>query len=109
MGECDMKEVEIKLIGRTLTAVLPVEIDHHTARDVRERIDKEMFLHRPDTLKLDFSYVQFMDSSGLALIIGRVGTAEAVGAIVKLFGMSERLVRLVRLAGIERMSGLTIV
>ncbi len=104
-----MKEVEIKLTGRTLIAVLPTEIDHHIAKDVRERIDKEMFLHRPDTLKLDFSYVQFMDSSGLALIIGRVGTAEAVGALVKLFGMSDRLLRLVRLAGIEKMTSLTIV
>lgn len=103
-----MKDVEIKISGRTLTAILPEEIDHHSAKRIREKVDKEMFLHRPEALKLDFSFVKFMDSSGLALIIGRVGTAEAIGAAVKLFGLSERLMKLVRLAGIEKMLGLTI-
>lgn len=103
-----MKDVEIKFSSRTLTAILPEEIDHHSAKKIREEVDREIFLRRPDTLKLDFSFVKFMDSSGLALIIGRVSTAEAVGAAVKLFGMSERLMKLVRLAGIEKMSALTI-
>lgn len=93
----------------TLVACLGCEIDHHTARHLRGRIDTELFLHRPKTLVLDFSGVRFMDSSGIALILGRVETAAAVGAVVTLRGLSPTLYKLVRLAGVERVKNLTVI
>jgi anti-anti-sigma regulatory factor len=49
-----------------------------------------------------------MDSSGIALIIGRCEVASAVSASVLLIGLSPQLSKLVRLAGIERISNLVI-
>ena len=94
--------------GRTLTASIGCEIDHHTARKIRERIDREIFLMKPEMLVLDFSSVSFMDSSGIALIIGRCETASALGASVHLVGLSEPLLKLVRLSGIEKVKNLTL-
>jgi anti-anti-sigma factor len=49
-----------------------------------------------------------MDSSGIALILGRVESAGAVGAKVHLEGLSPTLFKLVRLSGIERIKNLTV-
>ncbi len=89
-----------------LTAEIKCELDHHSAKRIRERIDPAVFRYRPRVLVLDFSAVRFMDSSGIGLIIGRTEIASAVGATVKLTGLSETLMKLVRLSGIEKISGL---
>ncbi|MBO5009921.1 MAG: anti-sigma factor antagonist [Clostridia bacterium] len=94
---------------RTLTASLTAEIDHHTARRIRERIDSELFLRKPEILVLDFSGVGFMDSSGLGLILGRCSVAEGIGASVRVTGASDQLMRLIRLSGLERVRNLSVV
>jgi stage II sporulation protein AA (anti-sigma F factor antagonist) len=93
---------------QSLTARISCEIDHHTAARLRQRIDRELFIERPNMLCLDFSEVRFMDSSGIALILGRVESAGAVGAKVHLVGLSPTLFKLVRLSGIERIKNLTV-
>ncbi len=94
--------------GRTLEVRLCCEIDHHTARPIRERIDKALFEKKPELLVLDFSEVRFMDSSGIGLIIGRSEVCEAIGAHVRLVALSPLLSRLVRLSGIEKIKNLSI-
>ena len=92
----------------TLTACIKCDLDHHTARVVREKIDDMLFCMRPRRLVLDFSAVEFMDSSGLGLILGRVEKASAIDAEVILTGLSPRMSKLIRLAGIERIQGLSL-
>ncbi len=94
--------------GSTLTAYIRCEIDHHTASRLRSRIDRELFVTRPQILRLVFREVRFMDSSGIALILGRVESAGAVGARVQLEGLTPTLLKLVRLSGIERIKNLTV-
>ena len=94
--------------GTALIARISCEIDHHTAGRLRTRIDRALFAERPKVLCLDFSGVRFMDSSGIALILGRVESANAVGAKVHLDALSPTLYKLVRLSGIERIRNLTV-
>lgn len=54
-----------------LRAMLTGEIDHHTARKICEEIDIKLYTQKPSALYLDFSKVTFMDSSGLAVVVGR--------------------------------------
>lgn len=104
----EREEVEFVTRGAALVAKIGCEVDHHTAKRIRERIDSELFVAKPDLLVLDFSSVRFMDSSGLALILGRVECAGVVGARVQLSGLSPQLLKLVRLAGIEKIKNLTV-
>ena len=55
-------ELEVRIYG---------EIDHHCARGLSESIDFKIKRHRPMLLILDFGGVSFMDSSGLAIVLGR--------------------------------------
>ena len=92
-----------------LTARICCDIDHHTARPVRERIDRMLSEKNPRVLILDFSEVGFMDSSGIGLIIGRAERASETSTTVRIEGLSPTLSRLLRIAGLERVKNLTIV
>jgi len=91
-----------------LTARPTCEVDHHTARKIRERIDARLYEVRPKILELDFGSVGFMDSSGIGLIMGRCESAAAVGCAVRLCSLSPRLLRILRLSGLEKIKNLTL-
>ena len=96
-------ETEGKLLARICS-----DIDHHSAKRMREKIDDMLFERKPQILVIDFSAVGFMDSSGLGLILGRVEKASAIRTEVLLCGLSPTLMKLIRLAGLERVKNLTV-
>ena len=49
--------VMIESSGCVVIAYLIGEIDHHTAGDVREKIDNTLMFKKPNTLILDFKNV----------------------------------------------------
>ena len=57
-----MMDVTIKVSGELMIAYLFGEIDHHSARDVREKLDNMISLKKPKHLILDFKNISFMDS-----------------------------------------------
>ena len=105
-----MKE-DLKLSHRDgmLIAELLTDIDHHTAKNMRDRIDLRLFETGERILVIDFSRVGFMDSSGLGLILGRAEKARAIGSQVYICGLSPTLMKLVRLGGLEKIKNLTLV
>lgn len=81
----------VKLIG---------ELDHHSAEEVRNKIDDRIERNKPSKVILDFSNVNFMDSSGIGVVIGRykklsmkkgeiciASVQESVGRVFELSGM----------------------
>ncbi len=96
--------IRLVLRGGTLTALLSGEIDHHTARILREEIDGAAAKARPDRLVLDFSGVQFMDSSGVGLIMGRYQWMKSLGGSVVLANLPERLEKIVSMAGLDKLA-----
>ena len=95
--------------GGRLYAALTVEIDHHTARRIRQMIDEQFFITGPSELVLDFRAVRFMDSSGIALILGRAEVARSKDATLTVKGLSPVLMKLVRLSGVDRVENIRIV
>ncbi len=93
--------------GGSLTVYLEGEIDHHTARSIRSRIDTKLFLTRPDELVLDLSRVNFMDSAGLGLILGRFTKASELGVGFRLASPNRHIQRILDLAGMERLVPIT--
>lgn len=47
------------------------ELDHHSANEVRKKIDEMLDRNKCNSLIFDFDKVSFMDSSGIGVIIGR--------------------------------------
>ncbi len=86
--------------GKTLTAVISGEIDHHSAADIRVSADGELERLTPETLVFDMSGVTFMDSSGIGLILGRARLVQSWGGKVKIARPSERAEKILRLSGL---------
>ena len=96
--------VKISVIGEVVTAYLGGELDHHSAREMREAIDNAVELNIPTLLVLDFSGVTFMDSSGIGLVMGRFRNLQRTGAAMHVTGTSPQITKVMKLAGIERLA-----
>ena len=101
-----MTQVTLKQDGKTLTALLSGEIDHHWAAILREKIDERAAAAAPAILILDFSAVTFMDSSGIGLILGRVRLLQFWKGHVVLCGLSPNLGKMVELSGIASLAAI---
>ncbi len=86
-----------------LTVWLSGELDHHAARELREQIDSAVERSVAKQLRLDFSGVTFMDSSGIGLIMGRYRLMLSRNGSLSVVGASERLRRVMKLAGLEKL------
>lgn len=78
------------------------EIDHHSAREIREGVDRLIITHRPKTFILDLAGVDFMDSSGLGLVLGRYRKVKELGSDMFLANASERTVKILKMAGVDK-------
>lgn len=96
-------KVEFQMRETTLTARLIGEIDHHAAARVREEIDKEICHRRPTRTVLDLSGIEFMDSAGLGLLMGRIALMRTLGGETVLKNPTEKVLRIVRLSGLDRL------
>lgn len=86
----------------TLVVELGGEIDHHSAVAVRTEIDSEINSLAPKKTVLDLSEIDFMDSSGLGLIMGRYKLMQKLGGELTVRNPSRRIVDIFELAGLGR-------
>ena len=78
------------------------ELDHHSAVAVRTLIDSEIKKHSPRKTVLDMADLDFMDSSGIGLIMGRFALMEKLGGEFTVSNPNEGIVKIFRLAGLDR-------
>ena len=71
--------IPYKVEGACLIYQMPAEVDHHVAKDMCRELDRLVETYRIKELVLDFSRTEFMDSSGIGVIIGRSKTMHFYG------------------------------
>lgn len=91
-----------------LTVCPAGEIDHHSARAMREEIDRQLCRYQPQQFTLSLSRIRFMDSSGLGLILGRLAVCRRFSCPMRLTDAGERMLKIFRMAGLQRMQDLQI-
>ena len=94
--------LETSYEGEELRVRLTGEIDHHSAVWVRGDIDDMITLYSPRRMVLELAGIDFMDSSGLGLIMGRYAKMKAIGGELIIRGPGERMLKIIRLAGLDR-------
>ena len=98
--ECN---IETNLVGSLLIVKICGEIDHHTARPLRAKIDEALYYYRTPRVALDLSNVAFMDSSGLGLILGRFTLTRELGGELHILNPNENVTKVLELAGTGRL------
>jgi stage II sporulation protein AA (anti-sigma F factor antagonist) len=94
--------LDYKVDGDELTVFISGEIDHYSAVRLRAEIDAKISEIRPRTTLLVLEKIDFMDSSGIGFIMGRYARMQKLGGALRLINPSERVERICRLAGLER-------
>ena len=85
-----------------LILTLRGEIDHHSATQIRVQMDELIWREKPKRTVLDLSSIDFMDSSGLGLIMGRYSLMDKLGGELTLRNPNPRIVKIFELAGLGR-------
>ena len=96
--------VQIQIREETVQACLSGEIDHHSAAQMREKIDESVIQSGAKTLVLDFSLVTFMDSSGIGLVMGRFRLMQENGGELVLQNLPAPLRKVMKLAGLDKLA-----
>lgn len=81
------------------------ELDHSEARRLREEMDALIDETGTKRLLLDLSGLDFMDSSGIGLIIGRYKRMKRRGGSVEVVGSNPRIDRIFDMAGLYQLVG----
>lgn len=89
--------------NRVMVAKIGQELDHHHAEEIRKKIDDVIQYDDIKALIFDFSNTQFMDSSGIGVIMGRYKLMKEVGGGVGLIGVNSHIQKLFKLSGLYRL------
>ncbi|MCA0985862.1 anti-sigma F factor antagonist [Guptibacillus algicola] len=76
------------------------ELDHHTAEELRERVDQLLEERKIEHIVLSLEGLSFMDSSGLGVILGRYNKVKSFGGEMVVCSISPAVKRLFEMSGL---------
>lgn len=88
--------------GSILTIRIPEELDHHSAETIRQESEKVLEAQNIRQIVFDFRQTQFMDSSGIGMLMGRYRSMSQMGGYVKAVHVKERVAKILQLSGIYK-------
>ena len=100
--------VTIESAKDVMSAYLDGDIDHHSAKNIRSAIDEEIMAKKPKLLILDFRNVNFMDSSGIGLVMGRYRILQGTKSKLQISNVSSQTRKVMRLAGLDKLATITV-
>lgn len=82
---------------------LPKELDHHNAKDLKQETDLLLAENYINRIIFDFSQTEFMDSSGIGILLNRYKQMKAGGGSIAVYGVSRQVKRIFQAGGLNRL------
>lgn len=92
----------LEMKGSDMYIYVPAELDHHNAERIRREADRILQSRRVQRILFDFSATEFMDSSGIGMIMGRYKAVHLSGGTVAAIHVNEQVRKLLMLSGIHK-------
>ncbi len=89
--------------GQVLVIHLPRELDHHNCRNLRYETDLLLAENYIRKMVFDFSRTEFMDSSGIGILLNRYKQMDRSGGEVAIYGAGPRILRVLTIGGIGKL------
>jgi len=93
-------QVKLKTRGDTLVVQMRGELDHHAATGLRTEIDARLAEDKIKNVLFNFRDVDFMDSSGFGMVLGRYKAAREKGGKVLACSLRPPVRRVFELGGL---------
>jgi stage II sporulation protein AA (anti-sigma F factor antagonist) len=94
--------VGFDLINNKLVIRIDGDIDHHTCEEIRNKIDNEITRRNPKNIIFDMKNVNFMDSSGIGVVIGRYKLIMDKGGIAAMINIKPQIKRVYDICGLKK-------
>lgn len=94
--------IEFMKKNRNLIVNIDGEIDHHTSEEIKDKVEKELSRTGHRNIIFNFKNVNFMDSSGIGMIIGRYKYVKSLGGNVAVVGVNENIDRIFSVSGLYK-------
>ncbi|MBA4699080.1 MAG: anti-sigma factor antagonist [Ruminococcus sp.] len=85
-----------------LTIYLPKEVDHHNAEDMRKNADALIERNHIKFVIFDFEHTDFMDSSGIGIIMGRYRIIRLLGGEIWAVHANARIKKILTMSGMTK-------
>ena len=97
-----MLEITITIKKKILVVSLSGELDHHTAKEVKNLVEEVVKNRSVKDLVFDFTNLTFMDSSGIGVIVGRYKLIRSIGGKIVIAGAAKNVSKLLYMSGINK-------
>ena len=94
---------ETEQIVGDLVVKLYGEIDQHCVSEIRDDIDRQIAIRNINSLIVDLGGVEFMDSSGIGMIMGRYKNMVSRGGKMMLVRPQPQVDKVLELSGIKKL------
>jgi len=86
--------------SKTLVVKINEEIDHHSCDLIKNKIDLTINFRNIKNLIFDFSGVNFMDSSGIGMVMGRYKNMNKNGGKTAVVGLKPTVRKIFNMSGL---------
>ncbi|MPW26330.1 anti-sigma factor antagonist [Alkalibaculum sp. M08DMB] len=93
-------ELQTRIIEDTLLVKIVGELDHHSSEDIRNQIDKLLSSNSIINIIFDLSHMNFMDSSGVGMFMGRYKKIKMKNGIPVMINIQDSNRRLLKMSGL---------
>lgn len=101
-GEETLKH-SLSIQGEELIVYMPKEVDHASSNDLRIAADLVLQNYEIHRIVFDFSETEFMDSSGIGMIMGRYRNIIRKGGRMAAVHVNPRIEKILYLSGIYKL------
>lgn len=92
--------------GQVLVIHLPKQLDHHNCRNLKYETDLLLAENYVNKVVFDFSRTEFMDSSGIGILLNRYKQMARSGGTVTIYGVNAQVGRVLAIGGIGKLMAL---
>lgn len=96
-------QVNFNKKDKQLIIKITEEIDHHSCEKIKKRADYEIQVHIPKRVIFDFENVNFMDSSGIGMIIGRYKLVSMFGGKTSMINVKPAIKKVFEMSGVLKL------
>ncbi len=93
-------QVKTKIHNNTLYVMLCGELDEYTANYTREILDKEINVGNFNKMIIDLSDLEFMDSTGVGVLIGRYKKLKSRHTPIYICNPSSTIEKIFKMSGL---------
>lgn len=97
-----MEKTKYEIVDNVLIIHVNGDLDHHSALKIRKVADEKIYENVVKDIIFDFENTEFMDSSGIGVIMGRYKMVKSIGGKVYVTNVKRNIDKIITFSGLNK-------